>query len=443
LRILGAQVQPPTFEALEDVARRRTRRQAVSATLAGVAVVVVLTFLAVVVTARDDRALPEPVLTPTPTPSASASPTRTATADASPTHQSATSMTPREVVTASDAQLLFGGVSADDPDFRIGVWEATCHWCPWNPDETRGPPGYHGLAITTDAFATTVYRRPPFDVGLIWHVESPGPGMLLLVDTVNGPEWLVRDDGTIVRLARVAAAHPGADLRSWHECHGVVDDRYDQVDPTGWCALDPASNTSYQVPSPWLVDGLVESRAQVSPGRAAEPWGLVWSQDDHLVAYWYDGGVRRTHDFGPVTASGAIHNLPRGEMAVWSLDRPTRVLTIHSSTDRGGTWRTSRLEAPFFSYFLALFRTDSGALLGLQDDAFWKDGSTHEGQGMRIWRADSADAGRFAVTYGARFRSDARGYEGPAFTELDGRIWSGGLFSDDDGRTWSVTGAWR
>lgn len=427
LRSLGAQVRPPAYEALEDVARRRVRRQAVSATVAGVAAVVVAAFL-LLLAPRDDRALPAPVETPTPT--ASASPTRTATTDASPRHRSGASMTPREVVAASDADLLLSGVSADDPDFRIAVWEARCHWCPKAYPDARGRPTFTGLAITTDGFATTTYRRPPFDPGLIWHVESPGPGLLLIVDTVNGPEWLVRDDGSITRLARVAAQHPGAGPRSWHECHGVVDDRYDHVDPTGWCALDPASNTSYQWPSPWLVDGIVDSRSTVSPGHGADPWGLVWSQD-RLIAYWYDGGGRHTRDFGAAKVSGAIEHLPPGEMAVWSLDRRTRMLTIHSSTDRGATWRTTGLRAPSFSSALTVSRTDDGALLALQED-----------EGLRIWRADSFDGGAFRVTYGARFRSDARGYDGPAFMELGGRIWSGGLFSDDDGRTWAVTG-WR
>ena len=87
-------------------------------------------------------------------------------------------------------------------------------------------------------------------------------------------------------------------------------------------------------------------------------------------------------------------------------------------------------------------RTPGGGLLALQDDAFFNDGSPHEGEGIRLWRADSLDHGSFGVVYASRSRTDARGNYAPPFTVAGDRIWSGGLWSDDDGRTWSST-TWR
>ena len=114
LRSLGERVQPPPLSVLEDVARRRSRLTAVAASAGAVAAMVVGMVLLLVVP-REGGAVPEPIHTPTPT--ASPSPTETATEGPGrpATHASDTSMTPREVVTKPNADLVLTGASADDP----------------------------------------------------------------------------------------------------------------------------------------------------------------------------------------------------------------------------------------------------------------------------------------------------------------------------------------
>jgi hypothetical protein len=347
-------------------------------------------------------------------------------------------MTLREVVTARNAKLAITGVSADDPDFRVALWSAVCTWCP-NDDEPRGRPFFEALAITTDGFATTTYRRLPFQNLGLWRVESPGPGLLLIVDAgfSGKEEWLVRDDGTLTPVARVVEDRPAAGPRLWHRCQTVDEGSYDIT----WCALDPRTNTDYVWDDPWRNPA--PDSSAVNPGSGSEPWGYVDPPDDHLIAYWYDGGVRRTRDFGFVRAKGVVNHLPRGEMAVWGLDAQSHVLTIHASSDGGATWQTSQLQAPSYSYYLVLSATPGGGVLAREDDAYLGDSAQHPGEGIRIWRADSLDAERFDVVYAARTRTDGLGWYLPPFDSVDGRIWTGGLFSDDDGRTWSEVPRWR
>ena len=213
LRRLSGEVRPPAFESLEQVAGRRDRRATVSVALASVAAVAaVVAGGLLVVDPGEDRPEPAPFV-PTPTPT---KPDKTGKPSEKPTHVSATSMSPKEVVLADDATLEMTGVSADDPDFRVSKWSATCHWC---PKSEVGRPSFTALAITTDGYATTTYRRAPFDSGLE-HVESPGPGLLLIVDAANGYEWLVRHDGTITALEHDFDDVPAADPRLWFVCLG-------------------------------------------------------------------------------------------------------------------------------------------------------------------------------------------------------------------------------
>jgi hypothetical protein len=413
----------------------RGRQVTVASTLAGVLVAVVAVFLVVVVP-RDRDAAPEPgnTASPSSTPAASPASTPSPAPDASPTHASDTSMTPREVVLKPNARLLLTGVSADDPDFRFSVWTAPCPWCP-NDDEPRGRPRFYGMAITTDGFATATYRRPGWDLTGLEHVESVGPGLLLILDVGNqGPGRLLRDDGTLTRLAQVVEDRPAPRPRLWHLCHDLNVEG--QVEMVTWCALDPASNTQYVWHDPWRNP--LYDPAAVGPGSGERPWGFVDPPDDHLVAYWWDGGTRRTRDFGPADSKGAVTHTPAGTMAVWSLDERSRVVTIHSSSDGGASWRVTDMEAPYYSSHLDLVRTPGGALLAKQDDAWGGIGN-----GVSIWRADSMKAAGFDVVYAAKPRTDGPALFAPSFSELEGRIWAGGLYSDDDGRTWSAIPRWR
>jgi hypothetical protein len=440
LRSLGSQVQPPPLELLEDVARRRARVAAMLATTGGVAAVTIALVLLVVLP-REGRAVPEPVQTPTPT--VTRSPTRTATEEPGgpATHASDTSMTPREVVTKPNAELLMTGLSADDPNFRVSLWRARCTWCP-NDDELRGRPLFSAMAITTDGFRTVTYRRVPSEMtDFAYHVESPAPGLLLFVDAgnsvQNSPEWLLRDDGTLTELQAVVGDRAEADPRRWHRCAGFEDDPYDNQDPRGWCALAARENTSYQPGAPWLADFFVRGGSAVSPAESDAPWGV--QNEDRLVPFWYENGVLRTRDFGPADARGTVTGMPRGEMGVWALDRRSSLLAVWTSGDAGHSWQVRRLAVPTWpSRWLTVHRTSSGALLvldeGRQDLYVWPP--------RAIWRAGpGADA--FEVEYAESERTDIPGYGGAAFAEVDGRIWSGGLWSDDDGRTWNAIDVWR
>jgi hypothetical protein len=437
LRSLGERVQPPPLGQLEDVARRRARLTAAVVSAAGVAAVVVAAVLVLLVP-RDDGAVPEPVRTPTATPSPTASATDEPGGPA--THASDTSMTLREVVAKPNADLVLSGVSADNPDFRVAIWSAPCSWCP-NDDEPRGRPRFWAMAVTTDGFETATYRRIPYNPFRdpeFTDVESLGPGLLLLVDTgnLNRPGWLVRDDATLTRLTAVVATRSGP-ARRWHQCGGYDADPYAHAAPVGWCLVDPRTDTSYQAEAPWLVDELVHGRPAVSPAEADEPWGLENVAD--LVPYWYDGGVLHTRDLGPADAVGTVSGVPRGQMAVWSLDRQTLVLTIRSSADRGRSWQASTLDVPSAPERLGVHRTSSGAFLLLRDGS---NGGIFAWPPREIWRVPPG-AETVDVVYAESERTDVAGYDSQPFDELDGRIWSGGLWSDDDGRTWHAITTWR
>jgi hypothetical protein len=347
-------------------------------------------------------------------------------------------MTLREVVTKPNAQIVVSGVSPDDPDFRFAIWVAPCSWCP-NDDEPRGRPFFAAMAVTNDGFRTTMYRRSPYDLyrdGDITDVVSAGPGMLLLLSA--GPErgWLLRDDGTVTAVAQVAADRAVDDPRRWHRCVGLEEPRYGFA-PISWCVLDPRTKTTYQAGPPWLTNQLDRDWSAVSPAEADEPWGLV--NTTRLVPYWYDGGVLHTRDLGPAARTGTVSGMPRGRMAVWSLDQQTNVLTVRSSADLGRSWQTRRLQLPSTPGRLGVHRTSSGSLLALNDRS--KLG-IFEWPPRTIWRA-APDDRAFEVVYAESERTDVAGYDSPPFDEIGGRIWSGGLWSDDDGRTWSAIGDWR
>ena len=130
LRRLADRVTPPPYEAITAAARRRDRRSAVTATMVALTTVCLVTVGALVVRGMDSS-VPEPVrppvTSPTPVPSEKSKPSRRAEP------QSLESMTPEEVVNAADAQLEAVAVAPGDPDVRISVWHALCHWCPDRP----------------------------------------------------------------------------------------------------------------------------------------------------------------------------------------------------------------------------------------------------------------------------------------------------------------------
>ena len=453
LRRLSGEVHPPTFESLEQVAGRRARRATVSVALASVAAVVaVVAGGLLVVDPGEGRPEPAPsVPSPTPTP---AQPDKTGKPSEKPTHASATSMSPKEVVLADDATLELTGVSLDDPDFRVSKWRATCHWC---PKSEVGRPSFTALAITSDGYATATYRRAPFDSGLE-HVESVGPGLLVIVDRANGYEWLVRDDGTITPLDRDFDEVPAADPRLWFVClgntgrgSGGAAEPFDSQ-PT-WCALDPHTDRVHIWTGPW-VGTLDDSESLVSPGSGEMPWGVrdptygptrPGPAVDRVEAWWEVDGSRHHEDLGPATASGPVLNGPRGLMSCWSWVKGSPTLTVFTSDDGGDTWRSIKLGAPLrpdpFGGF-SLSWTPGGDLVGREDDAFYSNTSPRLGDGLRLWRARAVDGGNFEVVYetttGNRYTQ-----EDLPFIVSGEQLWASRLWSDDDGETWVEEMTWR
>jgi hypothetical protein len=444
LNSLREQVRPPSYAELTTVARRRDRRATVLAAAGSAAVVVAVVVGALLTTHVGEDTAP-PVITPTPSPTPSPSP--------SPTHRSATSMTPREVVQADSARLQWAAVSADDPDFRVSIWEAECTWCP-RPPESRFPhPSFTAMAITNDGFATTTYRHTKLieeDGGLRpIHAVSAGPGLLLLVDGANGGEWLVRDDGTVTPQTRADDATPTGDPRSWFACLTNFEHLpwVNAGTPSStWCRLDPTSNTVHALGSTWWgIDEIGHDTAALVRPVSAFRWGLRNQSFDRLVGWWDTGGSRHSKDFGAASASGAIENAPDGVMAYWAWSKGSPTLTVFTSSDEGASWQRSTLSVPYRpieSYSLDLSWTPGGALLGRQEDAFeLTDRFGGVTSGIRLWRSPSAADGAFTMVYEGS--PGDPGWGGPAFTIVDSRIWSQGLWSDDDGVSWTTVPGWR
>lgn len=444
---LRDQIQAPSYDALADAARRRDRRTAVLTAAGSAAVVLAVVAGALMATGADPDSAPGPVITPTPTPTPSPTPR--------PTYHSATSMTPKEVVSADGAHLVMTAVSADDPDFRVSFWEAECTWCPRSPKDSRFPhPSFSGMAITSDGFATATYRRTgPLEYeegGLIpVDVVSPGPGLLLLVGGSEG-EWLVRDDGTITRPERVFDASLTSDPRSWFPCQTEHDPIPSWVNPdepaATWCRLDADANTVHVLGSAWWgLDEIGHDTATVvSPVSGSLRWGLRNQSFDRLVGWWEAGGSRHAKDFGPAHASGAITNAPVGVMSYWAWQKGSPTLTIFTSSDEGTSWQRSTVPVPYrpiSPWDLDLSWTPDGALLGLQENAFdVEDASSYVGTGIRLWRSASPGGGAFTKVYeGAPNGSVIT----TTFTVINGRIWSNGLWSDDDGVSWHAIPRWR
>jgi hypothetical protein len=440
LRALADRVQPPPLEALEEVARRRTRRAAAVAALGCALSVLVVALGVAVATAHDDHSSPRPVVPPTPTPTVAPSPTPTP----SPTHSSTTSMTPQEVMAADDARLTLAGVSADDPDFRVAVWEATCHWCPKGV-ETRYKPIFRTLAITSDGYATATLRKVPFDTGTE-HVESVGPGLLLIVDTANGYEWLVRDDGTVSVPERDFDEVRATDPRLWFGClgntgHTAAGGAVPYDAQSTWCALEPTTNRVHVWSGAWTRT-LDDSESVVSPEGGVEPWGYrdptygpgPGPPDPGLVAWWEVDGVRHYHALSPAVVRGPVRNAPPGLMSFWSSEPGSSSLTVHTSSDGGSTWQATALREPAGprDRYYDMSWTPDGALLA----------RSTRGGGVTIWRAElTAGGGLEEVSELSRIHGGSE-YE-PAFAFRGDRIWASRSWSDDDGRTWSEVATWR
>jgi hypothetical protein len=424
LRRLGDRVIPPPFEAITRAARRRDRRSAAMAVTVTVAAFGLVVAGVVVMRGLGSTELEPahpPATSPTPTISEESKPSQKAAP------LSAESMTPEEVVTASDAELESVAVAPGDPDVRISLWHALCHWCPDRPDGrggTLGPPTFTGMAITTDGYASATYARHPFS-SVLTAVHSPRDDLFLVADNSNGREWLVDLDGNIRRVDRVDSELRPTDPRLWFVCARAGGWT------TTWCSLDPDTATAYVWPEEW-------NRSTVPPYARDEPWG--WSpastatyEDPGVVveAWWYVDGDRRSRVLATDARAGGIAGTPAGELAYWTWQIEADEVDLHTSDDRGATWSVETRAAPGFNRWLEMTRSPDGALLA------WSS-YPH----LVVWRAEGSGAG-FQRVYAVR---------GP---ELAGAgLWtqsdvvhangSGAAgISVDGGLTWTTIQDWR
>jgi hypothetical protein len=442
LRSLGDRIQPPALALLEETARRRDRRAAVTTVGTGLAAALLVAGGAVALgTADRDRSLPDPItpVSPTPTPQVTPPPAP----DDTPSHYSETSMRPREVVHADNAVLRFAGVSLDDPDFRISVWTAECTWCP-RPHPESGRPWFNAMALTTDGWRTATYRRPPMGAGRPFYVHSPAPGVLLVVDDSNGGEWLIHDDGSSVRLPRVVEDRPATEPRRWFQC-------LSGEDQSTWCALDLEAQVVYEWRGGWAA-GLNTTASAVPPGSAAEPWGrdLLDSSHGALDAWWYRDGVRQTRVLAtpPQSAQGKpepfhvgmVHGAAGDDLTYFSWVPGSGSLQLHVSEDRGLTWRSDETPAPDTrGLYLDMEHTPEGALI-VRDQIYDETDTIVR---VVLWRLDPGDDAWVKVHDSGEMYEGLDTWNVRGLTVAGDRLMSGALYSDDDGRTWTEVDRWR
>ena len=336
-------------------------------------------------------------------------------------------MTPREVVGAANAELLYAGVSADDPGFMISAWSAECTWCPVNPRLEKRPT-FAGMAITDDGFKSATYVRPPRGFGVI-RVLSPAPGVLLITDPANGREVLVGQDATVTRVQRVAADRPATEPRLWFECAS-------SGDWLTWCALDVAAATAYEWGAPWSGSpGLTQSA--VDPGLGAPARGRRLRPDlgSDVVAWWVQDDVRQERVIAPgrrgLFADAVLG--ARDDLLYWSHVRGTHRMTFHVGDDDGRSWRDVEQAAP---------TPDIGTeeVVATPSGAFLLRHITEKGDAVRarIWRLDSLEEGDWELVHDTGelpYMYDLGQMFQP--TSVGSRLVFGLLHSDDDGQSWT------
>lgn len=407
-RIAGA-IEPPLVDvdAIRSRARAgRRRRTALVVTALAAAVI----GAGAVVTDRD-AAAPDPARPAPPV----QSPTQEPTSPAKPWPRS---MTPEQVVARPGALLTTIGVAPDDPDTRLSVWSVQCS----RPCAERGPFSFEALALTTDAYATTTFVRPVFEVGVDLHVTTPRRGTFLLVDESNGHEWLVGVDGTQRRVVRVGAEIRPADPDLWYPCTGG----WRQT----WCSLDLDTATAHQWPNAW--DG-----SAVRPGLGVLPWGAnpkphSTAGTGRLEAWWDTVAGRQVRTLARVTRGDYVLDTAPGEMAYWAAPGPGSV-DLYTSRDGGATWTQDTRPAPDLSETYVVRRSPTGAYLAM---SAYPD--------LVVWRAE-ADDGAFREV----LRREGGGTEtsGAGLRVADGLVVVSGFdtvaVSDDDGLTWTEVRQWR
>ena len=359
--------------------------------------------------------LPSPTVSEEPKPSEKAAP------------QSLESMTPEEVVTAPDAELEAVAVAPGDPDVRISMWHALCHWCPDRPDGRGGilgPPTFTGMAITTDGYATATYVRHPFS-GVLSAVHSPRDDLFLVTDHRQRPEWLVGLDGTVRRVERIDDELRPTDPRLWFECGraGRLDDHLVLARPG--CSDGPrlAGGVEPFGRAPAHRRASRGAGPRRAPGRTRTPGrrrGLVGRRRRQAEAR---ARRRRPGRRRP--------RVPAGDLAYWTWQLGADKVDLHTGRRPGSN----------------LDRRDScGPWVQPMDgdDSFarWRTARLDDYPHLVVWRAEASGGGFRRV-------HEARGPElaGAGLWTQDDVVYANGsgtaAVSDDGGLTWTTIQSWR
>ncbi len=408
-------------EVHERIRSERRRRTAMAGVAAGALIAGTIGAFLLIPEATDRP--PDVVETPTPAPT----PSPTPAPSPSPEVGSVKSLSPRQVVTAGNAQLLHAAASAENPDVRISIWEAVCELCPI-PFEGQLRPSFKGMALTTDGYRTVDYTRSPFPQGPPYRIESLPDNQFLLVDQANGQEVIVDIDGTIRRVARVAI--PISSPRShWFQCLSTPF----VGDTSTWCALDPVTATAYPIPPSG-------GEPSVNPPDSKElTWGVRSTYPRGLVIWWERGGSREEIELViPTTSRRGV--LSGGVPASWVIDKGSRSLDLNVVDPVSGELRVISRTAPDAKgSVLQMIATPGGGLLAV---------STYSDEGRPvplIWRAPTLTAD-FERVYDDRLMNVPVDIDEGGIKVIGDRIYVasvGVLESFDDGRTWAGIETWR
>lgn len=394
-RQVAGGVIPPDIDvaAVRGRARAASRRTAL---LVATAVVVAIVGVGTaIVNGRPTSAPPVvPLPTPTPTPT-----------EVEP-GWSPDSVTAEEVVTARAAKLAIAGIAVGDAHTRIAVWASST---------------YTGVALTKDGYASTTYLTVPGVGEGGYTIRSPRDDLFLVLNSGNG--WLVAVDGTVRSLVRKHASVLPEDDRMWFQCS---DEGWRET----WCALDPESATAYVWPKAW-------AGSAVPPGAGALPWGAnpeprAVGNTGQLEVWWGAGSARKVRTLASAQFGDYLLGCPRSLMALWSTDGGSTV-KIHTSRDRGATWKTASYRAPTASQWWKVRCAPDGSYLAVDSE-----------RGTVVWHAE-AGGGSFEKVFAAPGPADSIGaadlwtHDGHAYASGPGVV----AISDDSGRTWTRVRKWR
>ena len=230
-----------------------------------------------------------------------------------------------------------------DPDVRLSMWHALCHWCPDRPDGRGGllgPPTYTGMALTTDGYETATYVRHTFS-NLVSAVHSPRDDVFLVADLGNGREWLVEVDGTVRRVQRVETELRPTDPRLWFEWAGQVAGPPPGARSTWTRRRHTCGRRSGTGPpcrrTAASSRGAGRRRAR---GRTRNP--ASWSRPGGTTTA---PGIAESSP--PTPGETSLSGSPAGDLADWTWHLGDGSVDLHTGRDRGatGTWKPARPRA--------------------------------------------------------------------------------------------------